>query len=247
MTSALLAVAMTVLAGVRVLDLSGTAPAAAYDVPPVPADAGPTPLRPPPTAPAGEGGYAFLHTAADGSPVAFDPCRPVHYVVRRAEAPAGADAVLSLALAEVSTATGLVFVPDGLTDEPLTDDRAPLQRDRYGDRWAPVLVTWSDERETPRLRGRVAGFAGPVAVDPDGRGPRLVTGTVVLDRGSFAAAGDHGAMLAVAVHELGHLVGLAHVDDRYDTMHREGTTSPRFTDGARRGLARLGRGRCFSS
>ena len=40
-------------------------------------------------APVGSGGYTFMRTHADGSPVTFDPCRPVHVVVRPDHEPAG--------------------------------------------------------------------------------------------------------------------------------------------------------------
>ena len=58
--------------------------------------------------------YEFLQTQpASSEPVAFDPCRPVHYVVRPDQAPPGAQDLLTQALADVSAATGLQFIDDG--------------------------------------------------------------------------------------------------------------------------------------
>lgn len=208
---------------------------------PVPPDAAVTPLGAPAPAPAGEGGYAFLYEHA-GRPVAFDPCRPVHYVVRPDGAPAGGEQLLAQAVGQLSVATGLVLVQDGTTGEAPSDERAPHQPERYGDRWAPVLIAWSDEAQDPRLAGTVGGYAGPVGLDPDGRGMRLVTGQVVLD----TAVTDPASQLTLLLHELGHLVGLDHVPDAGDLMHESSAAVPAYTPGALRGLHQLGQGRCFS-
>ena len=56
-------------------------------------------------------------------------------------------------------------------------------------------------------------------------------------------------VLAVVMHELGHLVGLDHVDDPADTTYPEtdpAVTAPEYGDGARRGLEELGDGPCSS-
>ena len=37
-------------------------------------------------------------------------------------------------LSAITQATGLQFVYDGLSDEPVAEDREPYQPDRYGDR-----------------------------------------------------------------------------------------------------------------
>ena len=58
----------------------------------------------------------------------------------------------------VMTATGLVFVNEGTTDEAWTKDREPYQPDRYGERWAPALIAWSDEGQVPGLAGYIAGM-----------------------------------------------------------------------------------------
>jgi hypothetical protein len=210
---------------------------------PPPPDAAESRLLPEVAPPAGEGGFVVLQEHR-GRLVAFDPCRPVHWVVRQGAAPPEAVDLLRRSFAALSAATGLVFVEDGPTDETY-DELRPLVLDRYGDHYAPVLVDWSDPAQAPGLAD-AAGFAGARAVDPDGRGPRYVTGIVVLDVPDLWGPGSSPeSRTSVVLHELGHLVGLGHVDDPTDTMHAPSPPVPGFTVGALRGLAQAGRGPCF--
>ena len=72
------------------------------------------------------------------------------------------------ALRDVGAAAGLRFVVDGEVDEPPSEDRPAFDPDRYGDRWSPVLVTWSDAVEHPPL-GEALGLAGPAGAEgPEG-------------------------------------------------------------------------------
>ena len=222
-------------------------------LPPPPVDEAPTRLRPPVAGPGGSGGYAFASPpAADGSPVTYDPCRPIHYVVRPQNAPAGGLQLIQQAVAAVSDATGLVFTYDGATNES-PGDRQAYQPQRYGERWAPVLIAWSDPKETAALVGSTTGTGGSQAVTVTSSATgasetAYVTGSVVLDapqlRG-FSQQGGSTAVRAVVEHELGHVVGLNHVNDRKQLMYPEsGLAVTRYQDGDLRGLARLGDGVC---
>src|SRR4029453_12793512 len=102
--------------------------------------------------PAGGGPHGYVSLQADGvTPVAYDPCRPIHYVTRPAGAPDGGAEGVPSALERLSTVPGLQFVDDGISDEPPTIDRPIFQPDRYGDRWAPVLIAWETEEQNPAL------------------------------------------------------------------------------------------------
>ncbi|WP_162308278.1 matrixin family metalloprotease [Segeticoccus rhizosphaerae] len=222
----------------------------AGDTPPIPTDARRDPLGTPPPAPAGEGGYRFMAhlPGRPDVPVAYDPCRPIHVVVSNASAPAGADRLLREATREVSHATGLVFVIDGPTDELPSKER-PEQDRRYGDRWSPVLVAWTTPAQDPRLRGRVAGIGGSTRQKGRTSQPRYVTGIVSLDgpaiRRILARPDGHQQARAIVMHELGHLVGLAHVPDAHQLMYPENNGRVAFGDGDLRGLHELGLGKCY--
>lgn len=75
-----------------------------------------------------------------------------------------------------------------------------------------------------------------------------VTGQVTLDapdlREGMRRSGDTTGARGVVMHELGHVLGLGHVDDPDQLMHPEGTVANTFADGDRAGLARLGAGAC---
>lgn len=191
--------------------------------------------------------YSFMTLQEDNTrPVAYDPCRPIHVVVNERTAPPGAAPALAEALAAVHTATGLVFAVDGTTTEAPVQNRAPYQPDRYPDRWAPVLVAWSDPVESPKLAGDVSGTGGSLWISA-GDDRVYVTGTVVLDGPQIADLLDRrdgrAAARGIILHELAHLVGLDHVEDPEQLMYP--TTSRRgFGAGDLTGLARLGQGRC---
>ena len=222
------------------------------DRPGLPVDAAPAPLARPAQAPAGSGGYAVLHTQDDGSgrPVRWDPCRPIHYVVRDDGAPPGAADALAAALGRIQELTGLRFVADGPSTEVPVPRRALIQPERYGRRWVPVLVAWTDPAQYPPI----AGYAGLAGGDPvSGSGPgskRYVSGVVLLNREHLRTVAGwpdgQDRMRAVILHELAHLVGLDHVEDPQQLMHARPTTLTRdLAAGDRRGLAALAGGPCF--
>lgn len=212
----------------------------------------PTRLAPPPTAPPEPGPHAFIDREADGDPITWDPCETIQYVVNARTAPPGGPELLAEAIAETSAATGLVFEDRGATDEAPSSKVRPLaDPDRYGEGWSPVLIAWTDATEVSDLDDTVAGAAAPYSVHAGGGRYENVSGVVHLDGPDLAELLDHGLradVVALLLHELGHLIGLHHVDDTSQVMYHNRDGRAEVTDGWSpgdlTGLAALGNGPC---
>ena len=171
--------------------------------------------------------YSFLFSDPAGChPLRFDPCQPIHYVTNDALAPPGALDDLREAFARISRASGMEFVHDGPTDERWTPNRVPYQPERYGQRWAPILVSWSNLGNEGRNDIIIAGRGNPVAVEGV-----LVTGQLDLNvdaRTDQARTkplpngfGEGITWGRVMLHELSHVFGLGHVESTSNLMHEE--------------------------
>jgi hypothetical protein len=164
-------------------------------------------------------GYRVWERREDGQPVRWDPCTPIDLVLAPDGVPPGGREDLAAAIDRLRDATGLELRLLGTTDERPSGARLPYQPERYGERWAPVLVAWAEPHEDGvPLRDIDRGVGIPVALGGTGSGDRVyVSGQVVLniDRddlvpGFADRATSWGATL---VHELAHVLGLDHVDD----------------------------------
>jgi hypothetical protein len=220
-------------------DLAGVrgAPSSA---PPVTRTAHPQRLLPAVTQ-QGAGGYTLDADAR------WDPCRPIRYVVSGAEPFAGADAMLTQALDEAGAASGLQFVNAGTTTEPASPARVPYQPERYGRSWAPVLVAWTDEAHVPDLAGNVIGLGGAVSATVHGS-RRLVSGVLYFDQPELFLIAQRGtgyaSMRTVMLHEIGHLLGLGHVQDPGAVMYPSDRAQGDYAAGDLRGLAYAGAAPC---
>jgi hypothetical protein len=188
-------------------------------------------------------GYAFWAHNDDGAPVRWDPCAPIELVVGSGAVPAGGLDDLQVAVERLGRESGLRFVVLGETDERPSAERSPYQPDRYGERWAPVLVAWARPGEAG-LRTTDRGLAIPVAVGPEGD-RTYVSGQVVLnaERGDLRPgfADRSHSWGATLLHELGHLVGLAHAEDESELMAVHPGEGPvELGPGDRTGLRELG-------
>jgi hypothetical protein len=151
------------------------------------------------------------------------------------------DAVLRL-----TKATGIAFVFDGLSDEIPARSRDVFQPERYGDRWAPVLVGWVDPRTSSFNFDpgghEAAGVAGPLYPDP---GPHdiYVSGVVAINVAdpNMPGFGSPGAQGPVVLHELAHVLGLGHFTAQGELMEPSGGGMTGFGPGDLEGLRELGR------
>lgn len=194
------------------------------------------------------GNYAFMFED-NGVPVRFDPCRPIHYVYNPDGEAAGIGTLISESVQEVSSATGLQFIYDGTTDEAPTFTRHLFQPERYGSGYAPVIIGWSNAGATSELAGSVTGLGGSSSVTGAyGNARFLESGTVILDSQDMATllSSSRGRPLAraVIIHELGHVVGLAHVIDPTEIMNATNTSLSTWGPGDLAGLAIAGSGPC---
>ncbi len=212
------------------------------------------PIGIPAPIPALDDRYVYIAMQRDGKkPVAYDPCRPIHYVTNTQAMPVGASALVGQAIAEASRVTGLVFIDDGLTQEVPTSERAGYDPELYGDRWSPILISWTDPTEVPGLAGQTVGVGGSLRLETSGptgfEKPRsvYVTGTISLDGPQFGEIPSalEANKVAIIEHELGHLLGLNHVDDPTQLMYKETKDTSAYGNGDLNGLAHLGTGDCF--
>jgi len=185
-------------------------------------------------------GYKFLQVdARTGEPIRFNPCGQVQYVVNPAGAPPGGLTAVNQAIARLSEATGIDFVAGGLTSETPSVQRGNYQPDRYGDRWAPVLVGWLPLGKPAGPERGLAGVGGPGPAVQDGGTWVYVTGDVTLNSDADIPAPD---LTGVLMHELGHVVGLDH-STRTDQIMFPGGDASRaaWGQGDLAGLEKVGR------
>jgi hypothetical protein len=202
------------------------------------------------TAPAGPG-YSFLQINPGGAPVRWNPCKAIRYQTNLAEAPPNARVDLTEAIARLARATGLRFVDAGSTKV--------IPTTRYGvgslQHPKPVIMAWATPAETDGLGKRPADLATPgielgrggaVAVREVATGHAVfVSGSVVIDAHESAALNPGfgpDSLGIVLMHELGHTVGLGHVDDPSQIMNLAvvPTKPADWGPGDLAGLTRLG-------
>lgn len=236
--------------GGRVGGLTQEAPSGApvQDIPPPGFEEQDQPLGQPQKPETASTAYSFLATNPDGSPVGYSPCRPLHYVVNAELEPPGAEGLVADSIATISRATGITFINDGPTSETPSESRDPYQRDRYGDRWAPLLIAWTTPDAAPQLEGEVIGAGGSTHFSFEDGPKSYVTGSLELDAPQIARDLDRpdGAAYtsAVILHELGHVMGLDHVQDPAQLMYPEIGAPDGFAAGDLNGLYELGQARC---
>jgi matrixin len=180
------------------------------------------------------GEHAFLHTAL-GVPIRWNPCEPIHYQVNLADAPADALDEVRTATERVTAATGIPFAFDGVTERtPDRQEQAFFMADVRDEVWYPVLISWVPEDrfrsafEKPASRGHALAVARPVQGEVETE-DQYTSAVVVVDADAGLASGFAGRydLGLVLMHELGHVVGLAHVKDPAEVMFADSNGFPR--------------------
>lgn len=149
-----------------------------------------------------------------------DPCAAHTYKVRRKHLPKGALKDVHRAMKMVSKASGMTFQYAGKTnDVPLASDGEYYKE--YGD--ASILIGWVTGKEYPAIR-KVAGLGGaPTYYGVDENGFELAheghaafnTNRRTGVKKGFGRGNTRGELL---LHEVGHALGLDHVNKRGQVM-----------------------------
>jgi hypothetical protein len=185
--------------------------------------------------------YAILHKDITGEPVTYDPCKPIHYAINPDGAPPDYLSFILPAVAAAQQASGLEFVYDGVS----TDAWDSRQK---GTSTRPVLIAFLDKLESPTASSDAVGLGGSSWLELDGPvRPHYLTGSIALKRSWFAEeSGEHRTAdeQSVVMHELGHVLGLDHVDDHDEVMYPSSHGQTSYGPGDLAGLALLGDGTC---
>jgi hypothetical protein len=190
--------------------------------------------------------YAYLDSWAPNKPTRWNPCQTIHYAVNATEAPAGSLATVQQAVARMADATGVTWVFDGATDEVPTSQWGYGPSTSFPNGWQPLLIGFAHDAESDLLEGGNAGTGYPVTVEFTATGERVdVSGTVAIDVDQMDGLplGFGGVSVgSVVLHELGHAVGLAHVQDEAQIMNPiVGPWTPsQWGPGDTEGLRRIG-------
>ncbi len=191
-----------------------------------------------------DGTYAFMQVqpGTQDVPVTYQACLPIKYVVNERGSIPDGQRLIDEAIGKVSAATGLRFVKLGATN---------LRPGRGQVPGGTVLIAWSDPEEVPRLGGEIVGVGGSNSFHfRDSNARYYFSGEVSLDAADLTRMLQREGMSsvrAVIMHELGHVVGLDHVNDGHELMNKHNLGKTDFGRGDLRGLARLGKGGCVST
>jgi hypothetical protein len=159
--------------------------------------------------------YGFMGLDRQGDPYRWDRCDPIEYYVNPTGMPEGAMATVEAAFKELADASGLTFTYVGETGVDV------LVPPMYSGPEGSIIVGFSEGAATPGLEG-YGGIGGFRSIQrSDGLGGQIVSGGVVIntEHAWRLGFGRGGALGSILLHELGHVMNLAHVQDGTQIMY----------------------------
>ncbi|MEX0426804.1 matrixin family metalloprotease [Nocardioides sp. DS6] len=189
-------------------------------------------------------GKASSHTFMQARVVRWNPCQVIPYRVNLNGGPAETMAVVKASFAKLTAATGIRFADKGTTSA------IPFAAGKRGQLAAGITIAWTRVSTVSGLAGTAVGLGGSTwTTRPTAH---YIDGGVALDKAfplpklsstSSASVKKLRTNLieSVVLHELGHVMGLGHVNDRQQVMNPvdvDGWTT--YGAGDLAGLARLG-------
>lgn len=185
--------------------------------------------------------YTILKTDRAGQPVGYNPCEPIEYVINPASAPSDYLTFVKPAVQAAQRASGLKFVYKGTTTATFEDRQ-------HASTHEPVVISFPATLDTQQASSDAVGVGGSTAMTINGAvQPHYLTGAVALLSSWFneqSALHHDVAEQAVLMHELGHVLGLGHVEDPRQIMYPAYHGQPTYGLGDLSGLAVEGAGAC---
>ncbi|HVA73907.1 MAG TPA: hypothetical protein VNF71_05030 [Acidimicrobiales bacterium] len=147
-------------------------------------------------APSADNNYAFEVTNGSGAPARWNPCEALHYAVVYPGAPSGWQTDVANDINQVSAATGISLVYDGA----FSSSAAVPSTSKIVISWTSSITGGDDVGLTTYWYYNTSGYAA-----------QMVSAQIQL-LGSLSGGSGPSGEQPVLLHELGHAMGLAHVN-----------------------------------